>query len=79
MNLGPVDDVAGILRLNVSVALASENALREQRAGENFPALATGYGFYGTEIGVSNGLDPTWTQSPPRNPGGAGPPNPDST
>jgi general secretion pathway protein I len=72
-------DVAGILRLNVSVALATETALREQKAGDNFPALATGYGFYGTEVGVPNGLDPTWTQAAPRNPGGAGPPNPDST
>jgi general secretion pathway protein I len=72
-------DIAGILRLNVSVALASENALKEQKSGDNFPALATGYGFYGTEVGVSNGLLPTWSQVAPPNPGTPGTPNPDST
>lgn len=72
-------DVAGILRLNVSVALATESALREQKAGENFPALATGYGFYGTEVGLSTGQGPTWSQQAPRNPGAPGTPNPDST
>jgi general secretion pathway protein I len=74
-------DVSGILRLNVSVALATDTALSKQKAGDSFAALATGYGFYGTEVGVSNGLEPTWTQAAPRNPGGTGPPNPnpDST
>lgn len=72
-------DVAGILRLNVSVALATDSALKGQKSGENFPALATGYGFFGTEVGVSNGLDPTWTQAAPRNPGAPGAPDPDPT
>jgi general secretion pathway protein I len=72
-------DVAGILRLNVSVALATDSALKGQKSGENFPALATAYGFFGTEVGVANGLDPTWTLPPPRNPGSPGPANPDST
>ena len=73
-------DVAGILRLNVSVALSTANAEKEQKSGENFPALATGYGFYGTEVGTPNGLDPTWSQAAPRNPGGGGgPPAPEST
>jgi general secretion pathway protein I len=71
-------DVAGILRLNVSVARAGTKTTTATKTDEeNFPAIATVYGFIGTGVGTSNGLDPTWTQiAPPRNPGSPNPAGP---
>jgi general secretion pathway protein I len=72
-------EVAGILRLNVSVARPGANTTKATSTGEeNFPAIATVYGFIGTEVGKSTGLDPTWSQTAPRNPGSPNPgsPNP---
>jgi general secretion pathway protein I len=66
-------DVAGILRLEVSVGRVSDKASKAGVSGEKFPALATAYGFKGTEVGVSAGQDPTWTQTEPRNPGSLNP------
>lgn len=63
-------DVAGILRINVSVARASDKATQAVQSEEGFPAIATRYGFFGTEVSAPNGLEPTWTQTPPpQNPG----------
>jgi general secretion pathway protein I len=65
--------VAGMLRLNVSVAHASPKASKAAESGEDFPAVATAYGFIGTDVSTANGLDPTWTQIVPRTPGSTGP------
>jgi hypothetical protein len=68
-------EVAGILRVNVAVARAGDKASKQVESGEDFPAVATAYGFIGTNVGTPNGLDPSWVQTPPpRNPGGGGPP-----
>jgi general secretion pathway protein I len=64
--------VAGILRLNVSVAHAGDKATKAAQSGENFPAVATVYGFVGTDVSAANGLDPTWTQVAPRTTGTGG-------
>jgi general secretion pathway protein I len=65
---------AAILQLNVSVAKAGSKALKASKTDENFPSLATVYGFFGTAVGTSNGLDPAWSQTAPRNPGAGGNP-----
>ena len=64
---------ASILQLNVSVARAGTKAVKASKSDEDFPALAKVYGFFGSAVGTANGLDPTWSQTAPRNPGSGNP------
>jgi general secretion pathway protein I len=66
--------VAGILRLNVSAGRAGAKTAKTTSSDEEkFPTITTVYGFFGTAVGPSNGLDPTWSQTAPRNPSGSNP------
>jgi general secretion pathway protein I len=65
-------DVDGILRINVSVTRATEKNKAAAESEKGFAALARAYGFYGTEIGTPNGIDPTWAPNEPAAPGGGG-------
>ncbi len=62
--------VAGILRIDVSVAPASTASVSDADSDEDFPALTKAYGFLGTEVGAPSGIEPDWSLPPPR---GAGP------
>lgn len=56
--------IAGILRLDVRVA--SQAGATEPAAAasaEDFPALATAYGFLGTAVAPGNGNDPDWSRA----------------
>jgi general secretion pathway protein I len=56
--------IAGMLRIDVSVAAATD-AAKEQPAATTaeteFPALATAYGFVGTSVAKPSGIDPDWS------------------
>lgn len=65
-------DVAGILRINVSVARATAAATTAADSDKAFPSLATAYGFYGTEVGAPNGIDPSWAPNEVVDPDGDG-------
>jgi general secretion pathway protein I len=54
------EDVAGVLRINVSVARASSQNKSVADSDQAFPALAKASGFYGTEVGAPSGNDPSW-------------------
>ena len=74
--------IAGIRRLDVRVApQATTGETPAASTEEDFPALATAYGFLGTAVAPGNGNDPDWSltaaQAPPAGPGGpAGPGSP---
>ncbi len=67
-------DIAGILRVDVSVARAVAKAAPAKKGSESkdgeeaFPAVAKAYGFIGTSVAAPNGMDPAWILPPPRNP-----------
>lgn len=63
-------DVAGILRIDVSVARSdAKEVVGAKDAEEKFPAAAKATGFLGTSVGTPNGIDPAWALPPQRNPG----------
>jgi general secretion pathway protein I len=57
-------DVAGILRIDVAVARATDESAADTEPGDEFPSLAKAYGFIGTDTGAPNGIDPTWSLPP---------------
>lgn len=67
--------MAGILRIDVSVALLPEGQdappTPQDASADSFPALATAYGFLGTAIGQPSGIDPDWSLEAAAPPGGA--------
>lgn len=61
-------EVAGILRIDVSVALASAVSMSGTDPEAEFPALTKAYGFLGTSVGAPSGIDPDWSLAPPQGP-----------
>jgi general secretion pathway protein I len=57
--------IAGILRIDISVAADAAGAATEPAAASSseaaFPALATAYGFVGTTAATPSGIDPDWS------------------
>jgi len=64
-------EATGVLRIDVAVGHNKEKAAKAQ-SGENFPAVAKATGFFGTNVGTANGLDPSWVQTAPAADGGGG-------
>lgn len=60
-------EIAGILRIEVAVALASASSASTESA-DDFPAITKAYGFLGKSVSSPNGLDPAWVLPRPRNP-----------
>lgn len=61
-------DIAGILRIEVAVALASASSADTTESSDDFPAITKAYGFIGKSVSSPNGLDPAWVLPRPRNP-----------
>lgn len=62
-------EVEGILRIDVSVTRTAETGAKSANSTKTKPAMAKAYGFIGTDVGQSTGLDPTWSLPPPRRTG----------
>jgi len=69
--------MAGMLRIDVRVALSDGRKLSTATAQSEFPGIATAYGFIGTSVGQATGIDPDWslaaTAKPPGTPDGSKP------
>jgi general secretion pathway protein I len=69
--------IAGILRLDVRVApqeTATPATAATAEGAQEFPALATTYGFIGTSVAPASGNDPDWSlAAAPSPPGGTKP------
>jgi len=66
--------IAGILRLDVRVApLSAAPQAPAAEGGQEFPALATAYGFLGTAVAPGNGNDPDWSLAAAPPPAGSTP------
>jgi general secretion pathway protein I len=65
---------ADILRVDVRVALTcdQQNQARDTPV-ENFPAIATAYGFIGQAQAPPSGIEPDWSMSAPASGGGTKP------
>jgi general secretion pathway protein I len=59
-------EIAGMLRIDVSVARATVAVSLNAAGEEEFPALSKAYGFLGTEVGSPSGIDPDWSLPPPQ-------------
>lgn len=66
-------EMAGMLRLDVSVARAQSGAAQADQA-EQFESLVTAFGFIGTAVAPASGIDPDWSLDAARAPGGPGGP-----
>jgi len=64
--------IAGILRVDVQVMHRAVTGTSEPAAQDEFPALATAYGFLGAAVAPATGVDPDWSLAAAGTGGGPG-------